>query len=182
MIFIKNEYEIKGDTIFIKIVNRKKEVYYSKVSLCDLEKLLSFNVKWHLFYSKTTKSNYVSCSEYLGYIDGKPKYKTHYLHRFLLDANKNTYIDHINYDTLDNQRENLRVTTMSQNNKHRKGLNQNNSTGERNVSWSQSANVYLVQFQTEGKNVCYGRYKKDELDKAINLANKLRNELYKEYA
>lgn len=182
MIIIKNEYEIVGDTIVIKIVNRKKEIYYSKVSLCDLDKLLSFNIKWHLFYSPTTKSNYVSCSEYLGYVDGKPKYKTHYLHRFLTDAPKNIYVDHINYDTLDNQRENLRFSSMSENNKHRKGLNQNNSTGERNVSWSKSANVYMVQFQVDGKNVCYGRFKKDKLNEAIDLAVSLRNKIYKEFA
>ena len=182
MIIIKNEYEIVGDTIVIKIVNRKKEIYYSKVYLCDLDKLLSFNVKWHLFYSPTTKSNYVSCSEYLGDVDGKPKYKTHYLHRFLIDAPKNTYVDHINHNTLDNQRENLRITTMSENLMHRKGLNENNTTGERNVSWSKSANVYMVQFQVDGKNVCYGRFKKDKLNEAIDLAVSLRNKIYKEFA
>jgi hypothetical protein len=181
-VIIKNEYEIVGDTIIIKIVNRKKEIYYSKVSLCDLDKLLSFNVKWHLFYSKTTKLNYVSCSEYLGYVDGKPKYKTYYLHRFLTDAPKNIYVDHINYDTLDNQRENLRFTTMSQNNKHRKGLNQNNSSGERNVSWIKKSNKYFVQFQIEGKNVVYGKFEKDKLNEAIEFARELRNKLYKEYA
>ena len=182
MIFIKNEYEIKGDTIFIKIVNRKKEIYYSKVSLCDLEKLLSFNVKWHLFYSKTTKGNYGSCSEYLGYVDGKPKYKTHYLHRFLLEADKNTYIDHINYDTLDNQRENLRITTMSQNNKHIKGVNENSTTGVRNLSWDSSRELYITQFQIEGKNKIYGQFNKNEFEEAVKFTEALRIKLYKEFA
>jgi hypothetical protein len=71
---------------------------------------------------------------------------------------------------------------MSQNNKHRKGLNQNNSSGERNVSWIKKSNKYFVQFQIEGKNVVYGKFEKDKLNEAIQFARELRNKLYKEYA
>src|SRR5512146_1126738 len=38
-----------------------------------------------------------------------------YLHRFILDAPRGMYVDHINHDTLDNRRCNLRLCTKQQN-------------------------------------------------------------------
>lgn len=43
------------------------------------------------------------------------------LHRLLLKAQKGEIVDHINGDTLDNRKENLRITDSSGNNKNRKG-------------------------------------------------------------
>ena len=57
---------------------------------------------------------------------------TTYFHRLVLNAAHGEYVDHINSDSLDNRRENLRLCTSSQNVAHR--LNgRPNSTGYRGV-------------------------------------------------
>jgi hypothetical protein len=174
-----NKYEINGDEVTFYIYNRKKEEYKAFISLCDLEKLIKFNHSWFLKWSKTTKKNYVAACEYLGTFNGKPKYKTHHLHRFLVDAAKKTHVDHINYDPLDNRRKNLRVTNTSNNNKHRGALNINNSTGYRNVS--KIGNWYVVQLQDEnGNNMQLGKFK--DVHKAGEHAEKMRQKYYKEFA
>lgn len=70
-----------------------------------------------------------------------------YLHRFIMDAPKGTVVDHINGDTLDNRRSNLRVCTYSQNNCnaiHKK----KNRTGYRGVS--ANGRSYVAQIVLQG--------------------------------
>ena len=61
--------------------------------------------------------------------------KLQYMHRIILDAPSNLEVDHINHDTLDNRRCNIRLCTRSQNMQ-----NQRKSSGKsskyKGVSWS----------------------------------------------
>lgn len=66
-------------------------------------------------------------------VDGKRKMEHLYLHRELLGCSEEMLVDHINRDTLDNQRSNLRLCTSSQNNTNR-GVMKNNTSGYRGVS------------------------------------------------
>lgn len=66
--------------------------------------------KWYA--AKRGKSYYPARSSKEGFV---------YLHRFVLNAQEGHNVDHINGDTLDNRRENLRFATQQQNtyNRHR---------------------------------------------------------------
>lgn len=70
--------------------------------------------RWHFAYNESLKGGY-ACT----YIDKRLKQ----MHRFLLDANPDTFVDHANRDTLDNRRSNLRLATAQQNacNRRKKG-------------------------------------------------------------
>ena len=67
------------------------------------------------------------------------------LHRFIVDAPKGLQVDHINGDTLDNRRENLRICTQAENNRNIgklstntsgfKGVKKYYSRGKWNGSW-----------------------------------------------
>jgi len=58
-----------------------------------------------------------------------------YMHRFLLDAPNGMYVDHINHNTLDNRRANLRLVSNQENNANRNGGAYSTSkTGIRGVS------------------------------------------------
>ena len=60
-----------------------------------------------------------------------------YLHRLLTDTtDPDIRVDHENYDTLDNRKNNLRVTNDDKNTKNRSSKNSNNKSGHRNVSWN----------------------------------------------
>ena len=58
--------------------------------------------------------------------------KWEYLHRKLLNAPRGTEIDHINHDTLDNRKSNLRICYKS-NNQHNALIRSDNKTGYKGV-------------------------------------------------
>jgi len=69
------------------------------------------------------------------------------LHRWIMKPEKDKYVDHINGDTLDNRRENLRICTNSANIRNGK-VRTNNKTGVTGV------NTYVTR---SGKRVWNGR-------------------------
>ena len=85
-----------------------------------------------------------------------------------------------NNDTLDNRKSNLRIVEDRHNSQNRKGRNKNNKSGYRNVSWD--GNRWVVQLSIDGKNVCFGRFKKDELELAAKCAEEARQKHYGEFA
>ena len=117
------------------------EQYETFVDLDGLQRLLDFNYHWHLSWNKKGKCYYCKCTIRVADIE-KFKSKTLYLHSYLMDFNEQ--IDHINHNTLDNRRNNLRVLTKDENNLYRKGANCNNKTGHRNVSYIERDDEYLV--------------------------------------
>ena len=56
------------------------------------------------------------------------------MHRVILRAKPGQIVDHINRDTLDNRRANLRIVTASQNNWNQRLLPAHNTSGYRGVS------------------------------------------------
>lgn len=68
------------------------------------------------------------------YVSTRAEGTTIYLHRLITHAPKGVYVDHINHDTLDNRRANLRLCTNRQNNENRAGAYKNSQSGIRGVS------------------------------------------------
>lgn len=122
---------------------------------------------------------YVAYTEYLGTINKKPQYKTILLHRYLMNAQNNDYVDHKNYNGLDNTNENLQLTTNENNNKNRKSKNKNNTSGYRNVSYINNENVYIVQLQINGKNTRLGKF--NDVCEAGKFAEEMREKYYKNF-
>lgn len=175
---MKNEYCIIGGTIQFNIRNRKGECYTCLIDSDDFEKLNNFGYKWHLIWSKTTKSYYAKATKYNGIINGKPSYETILMHRFIMDCPKDMTVDHLNYDTLDNRKSNMRVVSIDENNKNRQNkANRNSTTGVRNVSYSKSDDKFIVQFQINGKNTFMGKF--DTLEEAKFYADSNRHRYYK---
>ena len=59
--------------------------------------------------------------------------QTVYMHRLIMDAPKGKMVDHLNHDTLDNRRANLRIGGQSMNMLNRKGANSNSTTRVRGL-------------------------------------------------
>lgn len=97
-----------------------------------------------------------------------------YMHRFVLDAPKGTIVDHKNRNGLDNQKNNLRYCTYSQNAMNSKAPTTNTS-GHKGVYWDSDRRKWAVQMVVDQKNIHLGRY--SELKEAI----KARKEAEKQY-
>jgi len=92
------------------------------------------------------KNNYVT-ADWRNCPGGRRKIR---LHRFLIlgmDDDQNKVVDHINGDTLDNRRCNLRVLSKSMNVSHRANLNSNNKSGHRGVHWCNTNKRWIASIQ-----------------------------------
>lgn len=173
------KYIIKDKITEIYITNRKEEKFIIKIDTEDLERVLNKGESWYVAWFEKSKGYYAVMTEYLGMVNGKPKYKTILLNRFITNAKNKIQIDHMNHDTLDNRKENLRMTSAEQNAKNRKGRNSNNASGYRNVS--KRGKWWVVQIQIDGVNTLLDKFPLDKLHEAGAFAKEMRNKYYGEF-
>jgi len=81
------------------------------------------------------------------------KQKTLLMHRVIMNAQDGDIIDHIDRVPLNNQKSNLRLCSLSQN-QHNRKINSNNSTGYKGISPSRKG--YKAQIQLNGKKIYLG--------------------------
>lgn len=176
---MKNRYTIEGDIITMYITMRNGDKFETYFDLEDFDKIDKSNLSWHMKYAQNTKSYYIRATANDGYSeDGKRKQRPIYLHKLIMDADfsKGEQVDHLDHDTLNNRKYNLKIKDNTRNATNRHGANRNSTTGVRNVFWSSGDQRYVVQLQVEGRNKRFGSFK--NLDEAANLAEKLREEIY----
>lgn len=161
---------------FYRIILNGKRGGEALVDLMDYEKVK--DISW----SKNT----------LGYVTGSKDYRYVYLHRYILRVPEDKRADHINHDTLDNRRSNLRIVTTSQNNMNKKkqsnntsdivgvsyvakewfGKDKNGNDLFRSPHWRANINI-------NGKRISLGRFKKKE--DAIAARKKAEDKYFGEY-
>jgi len=66
--------------------------------------------------------------------------------------------DHINGNKLDNRRANLRIVTHAQNMANRTGLNSNNGSGYRGVSFDRARGLWRAQAKVNNRSITLGRF------------------------
>ncbi len=95
-------------------------------------------------------------------VDGKTK--SLYLHRFLLGLAGGQHADHINGDTLDNRRANLRPATNRQNSANQR-LRRGNSSGFKGVYWNEESGKWVANIHA-GHSIYLGLFE-DPRDAAV---------------
>jgi len=130
-----------------------KEIARAKISLEDVEKVKMY--KWHI-----DGIGYVSCTKL-----------SKRLHNFIMNPPEGFDVDHINHDTLDNRRENLRVCTRSQNCMNRlvKG-----------VCYRKEQKKWRAYIKVNGKTIDLGGFPTEK--EAIKARRKAEIKYYGEYA
>lgn len=153
---LQNVHRIEGDEAVLALTQGQE----TRIDAGDLAKALQH--RWHVAYNLSMGSYYV-----ISKINGK----TTYLHRFLLDAPNGMTVDHVNHDTLDNRRANIRLCTMRENGENRRGAYKNNQLGIRGISTyrnrRQGLTYYMVRVAPGGKQIVkYFPHTPDGLERA----------------
>lgn len=82
-----------------------------------------------------------------------------YLHRLVMGEPKGKMVDHINGNPLDNRRENLRVTTNSQNQMNSKG--RPHASQYKNVFWNSQYKKWKAQIKVDSKDFFLGYFENE---------------------
>ena len=145
----------------------------------DLSTNYVFNIN-----TKEYLKNFLSSSEYYKVVLTKNNKQKHFqLHRLIFKSHnpliniEGLCIDHINQDKLDNNIDNLRIATRSENSCNVKPRT-NNKLGIKNI-FKNKSNTFTVKINKDGK-----KYSKnfETLDEAIEHRDLKLKELHKEFA
>lgn len=173
-----NEYTIEGNYAKVRLNRRKQEPLYTYIDAEDIQRvLIDFPYTWYPGFDNHTKTYYAKCNIY-----------DKSLFNGVSHLNMNSYImnpeliqriqvDHIDHDTLNNRKENLRVSNFKNNGRHRNGANENNKLGFRNVI--RDGKWYRVQMQIDGKNTCLAKFA--FLEDAVDYSKRMRKKHYGEF-
>ena len=100
------------------------------------------------------------------------------IHRYITGAPDGMVVDHINHNTLDNRRCNLRVCTSAQNSQNMiSGVGVSRYKG---VTWNRRDKKWMAQIQYNGKKKNLGYY--DYEGDAADAYNKSATKMFGEYA
>lgn len=138
----QNDYTVHGDTVYMIVGH--KVILFDKV---DLDKVIAH--RWNM------------CGDYvITQVYRNNKQHTIYLHRYILGiVDKQIQVDHINGDTYDCRRQNLRTCTAAQNGKNKK-KHCKNKTGIPGVIYRKDCphRPYMVKIAVDGHQMCIGHY------------------------
>jgi hypothetical protein len=159
---IKNEYEIRGDTAVIFIKRRDGTIFETEISINKLQFVIdSYKGKWAVNCCKQYDKFYV--------VGSNRSAKKIHLHRLLTNCPDGMVVDHIDGNSLNNKDNNLRIVTQGQNRQNINGLQKNNTSGVRGVSWNNSSGRWQVRFRINKKDINVGYYIDFEEAKKVAL-------------
>lgn len=147
----ENVYVIKGEIVEIHVPFKNKTL----ISTFDADELSKVDLFcWSARYDSHVDNYYLQSS-----IKGQTDRKTMaMLHRMVCNYPIGMVVDHINGNTLDNRKENLRVITTGQNSQNRKGSRKGSTSGIRGVSYRSDINKWRVRVIVDYKHVNIGTF------------------------
>jgi hypothetical protein len=131
---------------------------FAKVSPQDHEWLSNFN--WFALWSECTSSFYASRNS--TYVRGEKRFQIS-MHRAILslDYGDKRIGDHVNMDTLDNRRMNLRVASPAENLRNR-GRQENNTSGYKGVGYMKVYKKWRARIKVGGRSIPLGYFNTPE--------------------
>jgi len=154
--FTPNSFRIEGDTAFIRLGMRRNAVIREAIiDIDDLDRVLAFG-RWTRSTCRNGDREYAACNV-----------PQTLLHRFLLCPPVGMVVDHINRNSLDCRRANMRLCTQAENMQNRPAQ-RGSFSGVRNVYWIAESQKWSVNMKVEKRRICLGRF--ERLEDAIAMA------------
>lgn len=122
-------------------------------------------------YPRVSQLNWNFSKAGTGYAISRGK-KGVLMHRLILDAPKGVSVDHINGNTLDNRKINLRLCSHAENMANRK-LHKNNTSGYKGVYFDKATSKWCAEIKKNGVKIRIGRYQ-SILEAALAYEDKAR--------
>jgi hypothetical protein len=153
---MKNDYEIRGNVTVIFLDRKDGARLECLIDTADLPRAMEFPNTWFAHQQPITGYFYV-----VGHVtleNGEKRFIK--LHRWILGVTKSSdFVDHINHDTLNNRRSNLRVVDCSFNTLNRKGADsKNHSSGYLGVTYEKNRAKWKAYLNIQGRHYNLGRY------------------------
>jgi hypothetical protein len=116
------------------------------------------------WYLSGSTNKYLSCDWHNSPV-GRVKVR---LHKLIMLGVQDTdsVVDHMNGDTFDNRRCNLRIISQGQNVDHRPNPNKNNTSGVRGLYWCKTNNRWIARINHREQTWWTKNYKEDEFEQA----------------
>ena len=156
---MKNTCEVFPGRFVVVFLRTKKDGPQKAMLIdeCDLERTLALGYSIFACGQKKTRK---PCAAFHETVDGKQK--TIWFHRWLMDAPAGVLVDHLNGNTLDNRRTNLRLATNVQNNLNIHGATGRSRSGIRGVSPYGKSGKYRARIGIGNRTVCLGTFRNIE--------------------
>lgn len=171
---MKNEWVYFGDAVFILITDGRGWHGLTRIDEEDIEKVCKYGGTWQANSINASGKRYVvgrGSVETWGEGYGSPT-----LHRWIMDEEipDGCLVDHINHNTLDNRRSNLRAVSHKENTQNRVP-HKNNASGFRGVSLHRASGLWRAVVVADGKQHSLGYHRTPE--EAAKVARKGRAQL-----
>lgn len=159
-----NIYIVCEDYALICIYNKScEEIARAIIDKSDIETAKQF--KWYLHSNE--------------YVCNKTGGKITYLHRLLINAPKDKFVDHINMNKLDNRKINLRLCNNGENMRNKEQTKRNYS-GFRGVHWNKDVKKWNAILSYDRSSINLGYY--DLFQDAVNARINGEQKYYGDFA
>ncbi len=140
--YAPNAIQVSGDVAFMELTDHLNNLKAAvKFDAADVPMIKELGKRWAPSWSESHKQYRAVARTENGSV---------LMHRWLMNAPAGMLVDHINHDTLDNRRSNLRLVTHSENEQNRRGATRKSKTGVRGVYKDSRRGTYYVEVKVNG--------------------------------
>lgn len=151
---LNNDYEFRDGYVTIFLDRKDGSRIETLIDTEDFELVMNASFKWYLHIGpRGHKYVYGSGPRIKG--EKRKRYK---LHRYILNAKDGYEVDHIDHNTLNNRKYNLREVPIGTNIQNRINYSQSHSK-IRGVYWKKKTRKWEVRVQVNGKIHYIGEFK-----------------------
>lgn len=170
---MKNHYDVNGDSVKVYSNGKNKHLYFF-IDKADLDTIAGYS--WRVYIGKVN-NNYKRVETS---ITTNNKTTHVMLARFLMGYPKGKFTDHIDCDSLNNRRDNIRLASQSENSRNVPKTFKKTHSKFKGVSWHKRKNKWIATCAVNSKNKFLG-YFSNEID-AAKAYDKTAKELHGEFA